>query len=419
MLRVVVSLFSLLLGVATLLVGMGALGTLLGVRAGIEHFGAPVTGVVMGAYFLGFIVGSYVCPPLLQRVGHIRAFAVMAAITTAVALLHGLVVHPVSWFALRIVNGACMMGLYMSVESWLNAITPNERRGQVFAVYMATTFVAMGGGQYLLLTGDITTLQPFALAAIFLSLGLVPIALTRIGQPTPVTVPRLGLKHLFAMAPLGVVGALCAGLTTGAFWGMGPLFAQRIGLAPAGIAAFMSAAIFGGAMLQWPIGRLSDNSDRRLVLAVVCLGGVVAALMTYAMIQVIPEALYVAAFIYGGFAFTIYSLCVAHTNDHMGRDQVLEASRGLLLLHGVGAVVGPALAGVLMEQLGPGSLPFYFAVVLTLLGIYALVRSRAHIPVIPAEPFKPMAGTTSQVVLEMDTRAEEAPSTATAQERAA
>ena len=386
---------------------MGALGTLLGVRAGLEHFGAPVTGAVMGAYFLGFIVGSYVCPPLLQRVGHIRAFAVMAAITTAVALMHGLVVHPVSWFALRVVNGTCMMGLYMSVESWLNAITPNERRGQVFAVYMATTFIAMGCGQYLLLAGDVTTLEPFVLAAIFLALGLVPIALTRIGQPTPVEVPRLSLKHLFAMAPLGVVGALCAGLTTGAFWGMGPLFGQRIGLSPAGIAAFMSAAIFGGALLQWPIGRLSDNNDRRLVLAVVCLGAVVAALFTYGLIQALPEALYVAAFIYGGFAFTIYSLCVAHTNDHMAKEQMLEATRSLLLLHGVGAVIGPALAGVLMEQLGPGSLPFYFAAVLTLLGIYALYRSRLHIPVIPAERFQPMAGSTSQVVLEMDPRTEE------------
>ncbi len=418
MLRVVVSLFSLLLGVATLLIGMGALGTLLGVRAGIEHFGAPVTGVVMGAYFLGFIVGSYICPPLLHRVGHIRAFAVMAAITTAVALLHGLVVHPIAWFALRIANGACMMGLYMSVESWLNAITPNERRGQVFAVYMATTFVAMGAGQFLLLAGDVTSLQPFALAAIFLALGLVPIALTRIGQPTPVEVPRLGLKHLFAMAPLGVVGALCAGLTTGAFWGMGPLFAQRIGLPPSAIATFMSAAIFGGALLQWPIGRLSDSSDRRLVLAVVCLGGVVAALVIYGLLDVMPEALYVAAFIYGGFAFTIYSLCVAHTNDHMAKEQVLEASRSLLLLHGVGAVIGPALAGLLMERLGPGSLPFYFAVVLSLLGVYALVRSRAHIPVIPAERFTPMAGTTSQVVLEMDPRVEEAPGTQS-QEKAA
>lgn len=409
MLKVIVSLFSLLFGIGLLLIGMGSLGTLLGVRAGIEQFGPALTGVVMAAYFLGFIVGNYACPPLIRRVGHIRAFAAMAAIVTAVALTHSLVVSPYAWFALRVVNGACMMGLYMVVESWLNAITPNERRGQVFAVYMATTLLAMATGQYLILAGEITSLTPFALTAVFLALALVPVALTRIGQPVPVEVQRLSLRALFTIAPLGAVGALFAGLATGAFWGMGPLFAHRIGLAPTGVALFMSATILGGAMLQWPIGRLSDNSDRRRVLAVVCLGAVVTALMSYGLVLAIPDALYVSAFIYGGFAFTIYSLSVAHTNDHLGKEQVLEATRSLLLLHGIGATIGPALAGVLMALLGPGSLLLYFATVLALLGLYAVVRMRARLSIIPAESFRPMVGETSQVVLAMDTRGDEPP----------
>jgi MFS family permease len=169
----------------------------------------------------------------------------------------------------------------------------------------------------------------------------------------------------------------------------------------------MSAAILGGALLQWPIGRLSDNSDRRRVLAVVCLGAVVAALATYGFILAIPDVLYISAFIYGGFAFTVYSLSVAHTNDHLGKDQALEATRSLLLLHGIGAVIGPALAGVLMEWLGAGSLLLYFAVVLALLGLYAVFRMRSRLPIIPAEPFKPMTGETSRVVLEMDPRVDE------------
>ncbi|WP_127478149.1 MFS transporter [Sulfurivermis fontis] len=407
MLKVIVSLFSLLFGIGLLLIGMGSLGTLLGVRAGIERFGPALTGVVMAAYFLGFIVGNYACPPLIRRVGHIRAFAAMAAIVTAVALTHALVVSPIAWFALRVVNGACMMGLYMVVESWLNVITPNERRGRVFAVYMATTLLAMAAGQYLILVGEITSLTPFALTAVFLALALVPVALTRIGQPAPVEVQRLSVHSLFTTAPLGAVGALFAGLATGAFWGMGPLFAHRIGLAPAGVALFMSAAILGGALLQWPIGRLSDNSDRRRVLAVVCLGAVVAALTSYGFVLTIPEALYVSAFVYGGFAFTVYSLSVAHTNDHLGKEQVLEATRTLLLLHGIGAAIGPALAGILMGLLGPGSLLVYFAVVQALLGGYAVLRMRVRLPIIPAEPFTPMAGETSQVVLEMDPRVEE------------
>lgn len=419
MLTVIVSLSSLLLGTAILLIGMGALGTLLGLRAGIEQFGPPLTGLVMGGYFLGFILSSYITPSLIQRVGHIRAFAAMATLTTAVALLHGLVVHPLVWFALRVVNGACMMGLYMSVESWLNAITPNERRGQVFAVYMATTLVAMGVGQYLIMVGTPTEMTPFMLAAIFLSLALIPIALTRITQPVPVAVPRLSLRMLYDSTPLGVVGALFAGLSAGAFWGMGPLFAHRVGLDTVEIALFMSAVIFGGALLQWPIGRLSDRTDRRRVLVGVCLAASLAALATYAFALASPHIMFLAAFVYGGFAFTVYSLSVAHTNDHFDKDTALEASRSLLLLHGIGAVIGPVLAGVLMAWLGPGSLLIYFAVVLLLLGGYTFYRMRVRIPIIPAESFAPMTGHTSQVVLEMDPRVDDGQTVAEEETRAA
>ncbi|HEY0719713.1 MAG TPA: MFS transporter [Gammaproteobacteria bacterium] len=406
MLKVILSLFSLLLGIGCLLVGLGALSTLLGVRAGIEQFGPEITGVVMAAYFLGFIVGNYLCPPLIRRVGHIRAFAAMAAVVTAAALLHALLVHPSIWFVLRIITGTCMMGLYMVVESWLNAITPNERRGQVFAVYMATTLVALAAGQYLIIAGEVTSVRPFALAAIFLALALVPVAVTRIDQPLAVAAPHLSLRTLYAVAPLGAVGALFAGIATGAFWGMGPLFAHRVGLTSEGVAVFMSITIFGGALLQWPIGRLSDSSDRRRVLALVCLGAIGTALVSYTFALNNHAMLYFSAFFYGGFAFTLYSLSVAITNDHLAREQVLEASRSLLLLHGIGASTGPALAGVLMAQLGPGSLPIFFAVALGPLALYAFMQIRIRLPVIPFERFKPMTGEITQMLLRMIQRNE-------------
>ncbi|MFA5626027.1 MAG: MFS transporter [Thiohalomonadaceae bacterium] len=401
MLILVTSLFSLLLGIGLLLIGMGSLGTLLGLRAGIEQFGSVLTGVVMAAYFLGFVVGNRLCPPLILRVGPIRAFATMAAIVTVVSLMHPLLVSPYAWFVLRVINGACMMGLYMVIESWLNVITPNERRGQVFAVYMATTLVAMALGQYLILIGDITSLLPFSLTAMFLVLALVPVALTRISQPEPVEVQRLSMPALFRISPLGATGALFAGMATGAFWGMGPLFTHRIDLTSAETAIFMSAVVLGGALLQWPIGRLSDRYDRRRVLAVICLAAALAALVGYVLVYLWPGALFVSAFAYGGFAFTVYSLSVAHTNDHMSKEQMLEATRSLLLLHGIGAASGPILAGVLMRWFGPGSLLLYFAVVQILLGLYAVRRIRIRPPIISAEPFHPMASETSQVVLEL------------------
>ena len=277
MLTIIGSIFSLLLGAGILLVGIGLLGTLLAVRAGVEHFSDPITGVVMSAYFLGFAAGTYVCPALIRRVGHIRAFAAMAAVASAAAIGHALLVHPVVWAVLRAITGACMVGLYMVVESWLNVLAPRQRRGQIFALYVAVTLVALALGQFLILVGDVDEFMPFGIAAALLSLALVPIALTRVTQPESVEAPELGLRHLYRLSPLGTLGALVAGLVSGAFWGMGPLYAYRVGLSDLSVAGFMATTIIGGALLQWPIGHLSDHHDRRTVLTVVCLLGAVLA----------------------------------------------------------------------------------------------------------------------------------------------
>ncbi|MGA7799319.1 MAG: MFS transporter [Gammaproteobacteria bacterium] len=411
MLRTLGSVFSLLLGVAVMLLGIGLLGTLLGVRAGVELFPQTTVGLIMSCYFAGYVVGTFLCPAIIRRVGHIRAFAAMAALASITAIAHALVVNPWAWGVLRIMTGMCVVGLYMVIESWLNVLTTSALRGRVFSAYIAVSLLAMAGGQYLLLVGGVRTFVPFAVASMLLSLALVPIALTRVLQPTPVEAPEVSLGHLYRISPLGSAGALVAGLTSGAFWGMGAVFAQRVGLTGVGIAAFMSVTILGGALLQWPVGHYSDNHDRRTVLMVVCFLAAGAALVGFALTRLSPWGLVADGFFYGGLSFPVYGLAVAHVNDHTEATQVLEVTRGLLLLYGLGAAAGPASAGVLMQHLGPGSLMVFFALAFMLLGGFAVVRMRTSAPPVPPEEqaeFVPMLRT-SPVALEMDPRADMEP----------
>jgi MFS family permease len=301
----------------------------------------------------------------------------------------------------------CIVGLYMVVESWLNALAPNSKRGKIFAAYMATTLGALAFGQLLILVGDVLGFTPFALVSILLSLALVPIALTRVSEPPPVAAPRPALRRLFAVAPVGFVGALASGLLNGAFFGMGAVFAQRVGMSEAGVASFMSATIVGGAMLQWPVGQLSDRRDRRLVLAAVCASAALLAALAFVAEGFAAPLLAVVAFFYGGLAFTVYGLSVAHVNDLLEPARILEATGSLLLLHGIGAAIGPSAAGFLMQQLGPGSLLVYFALVLSALAGYALYRYKLVARPAPSEAhgYVPMAES-SQALLQMDPRTE-------------
>ncbi|NIR32161.1 MAG: MFS transporter [Gammaproteobacteria bacterium] len=405
------SVASLLLGIGILLIGNGLLHTIVAVRANLEGFANTATGIVMSAYFTGFVLGSFVCPRLIQRFGHVRTFSALAAMTAATAIAYVLLLSAWSWVLLRLVGGLTTVGVFVVIESWLNAQATNETRGRIFGAYMMVSFIALAAGQFLLLVGQTDTFVPFGLATALLALAVVPIALTPVPEPQPVEAPQLGFRRLYAMSPLGFVGAFGSGVANGAFWSLGPVFAQAAGLTEAGIASFMSAAILGGALLQLPIGHLSDRHDRRTVLMQVCFAAMLASLAAFALAERYDSlaGLTACMFVYGGLAFCIYSLSVAHTNDHLTPAEVLGATQGLLLLYGIGAAGGPVAAGLLMDAVGRGSLFGLFAGVWGLLGAFALyrMRARAPVPLAAQEPFVIMEQT-SPVALEMHPQVEPA-----------
>lgn len=401
----VLRLSTLLSGVGLLVVGVGLLFSVLGLRAGVAEFSSVTLGLVTSAYFVGFVVGTYLCPMVIRRVGHIRAFAAMASLASTMPILHALWVDPWFWGALRLVTGICLVGLYIVVESWLNALAPSQHRGKLFAVYMSVNFVALALGQWLILVGDRLGFVPFAMVSVMFSFALLPITMTPVDEPEPVEAPRLSLRNLYEASPMGMAAALASGLITGAFYGMGALFAQGVGFTDAGVASFLAAAILGGALFQWPVGHYSDSHDRRLVLVWVCVLGAAVSGGAYVLSQFSGDALIPLALLFGGLMFAIYGLGVAHVNDVIDSTRLVEFTGGLLLIHGVGAAIGPTLAGAVMDAFGPASLMLYFAGVLGLLALYTLYRLRAAAAV-PAEDkasFVVMGGG-SQAVLQMDPR---------------
>ena len=401
------TIFVLLGGLSILLIGFGLLGTLLGVRATVESFSNVETGIIMAGYYAGYIIGTWSGPGIVHRVGHIRTFTAFAALGAASSLSFGLFANPWVWFLLRMLNGASVVGVYMVVESWLNGQTPPHSRGRVFAVYMITTLLALAGGQFLLLIYDPATLAPFALATVLIILAIIPIAVIRITQPSLDAHEHLPLRRLFRLSPFGVAGVLGAGVVNGAFWGMTAVFGARLDMSSAEIASLMSATILGGALLQLPIGHLSDRYDRRKVLLLVSFSAaVMACLAGYVVIKALPGLMPVA-FFYGGLMFAVYAISVAHTNDHLNAGQVLGATRGLLLLYGAGALAGPLAGGLMMDWMGPVGLPLVSAAMLFLLVVYGLYRMgrRAPVPLDEQAEFVPLART-SPMVLEMHPQAD-------------
>ncbi len=399
------SLSTLFLGVGLLLVGVGLLFSVLGLRAGVAQFSSTTLGLVTSAYYAGFVAGTFACPILIRKVGHIRAFAAMASLASTMPILHALWIDPWFWGVLRFITGVCMVGLYIVIESWLNALAPNALRGRLFAVYMAVNFVALALGQWLILVGDRLGFVPFAMVSVMFSFALLPVTMTKVDEPAPVQAPKFSLRSLYDASPLGMAAAVASGLITGAFYGMGTVFGKAAGFSDAGVASFMAAAILGGAIFQWPVGIFSDRHDRRVVLLWVCVLGAGVTLLGFVLAHYAVDALLPLALVFGGLIFSMYGLGVAHVNDVIDSSRLVEFTGGLLLLHGVGAAIGPVLAGTVMDVAGPSSLMLFYAAVMGAMALYTVKRLR-YFPPVPAEQkadFVAMGGG-SQAVLQMDPR---------------
>jgi MFS family permease len=144
----------------------------------------------------------------------------------------------------------------------------------------------------------------------------------------------------------------------------------------------MTSGVIGGAIFQWPLGLLSDKLDRRRVLAATTLGAALVGLVILLAGEHVPEiALMLLGGLWGGMAFPLYSIAVALTNDHARPDEYVQVSSGLLLMYGVGAIVGPLLAGLTMAATGPIGLYIFSAVVHLSLFSYVGIRALKPLPV--------------------------------------
>ena len=400
MLAAISSAWALLLGIALIMLGNGLQNTLLGVRATLEGFGTATTGLVMTAYFAGFVAGSVIVPRLLANVGHVRVFAAVASLASGTALLHTVFVSPVSWGLIRIVTGFCFAGLYVVAESWINDAATNKTRGQLLSVYMIMVMGGMGCGQLLMNLSDPRGFELFVLVSVLISFALIPITLS-VGRAPVFEAPEwIGTRALFRASPLGVAGAFLIGIAHSALFSMGPVYATRIGLAVDRLSFFIAAALFGGLILQWPIGWLSDRFDRRKVIVAIAwiaagaaFGAGAGGVDSYALLIGSTALL-------GGMSLPLYSLCGAHTNDHLTPRQIVAASATLVLIGGLGLTMGPMLAAVLMRLTGPAGLFWLLAVVHGCIGGYGLYRMvrRDPVPLDAQRTYDPVSLRTSPIV---------------------
>jgi MFS family permease len=364
---------TLILATSGIQLANGFFGTLISLRVAIEDFEATMAGLVLSSYFAGFTLGAVRCGQIIERIGHIRAYAAFAGLVVAATAAMPLLVGALPWVVLRAVVGFGCAGLFIATESWLSAKAQPTERGRVFSVYMAGTFLALALGQLLVIRASIETAAPFnAIVALF-AVALVMVSTTRAEPPRMTATTMLPYGQLARAAPVAVVGCAINGLIGGAFYALVPAWMQDRGNARITIALFMLVAVLGGLAFQIPVGRLSDRFDRRIVLAALGLGFAGTAVALVLLPRSLPAVLPAAALL-GGFMSTLYPVCVAHAHDLMPTDRVVAVSGRLILVSGLGSVVGPLIGTVLMARFNIDGVFYFMAGAAFLLAFLAAGR---------------------------------------------
>ena len=378
----------------------------------LEGFSTEVTGLIMSSYFVGLLLSAFFSTHVISRVGHIRAFAVFASIISASALFHIMYINPYFWSFIRLISGFCIGGIIIIIESWLNEMAENKIRGQVFSFYMITTYAASGSGQLILPLADPKSFILFSVISILFSFALIPVLMTKAKAPPQLPPARMNVAELYKTSPLALVGAFMAAMMNSSFYSMGPVFTHDIGFSLQQTAYFMSAAVLGGLILQWPVGKLSDKFDRRWVLTVIAFLVSIISFVIYLFTDKDSAVLIRIAVCYGCLAFLMYSLSAAHANDFTARDKMVQTASSLLVTYGLGAIIGPILSSLIMGYFGSDKLFLWLACLSSSLCLYAIYRSTQRRSVLPQEKGEFVAlaanhsATKQLMVTEMDTNSE-------------
>ena len=412
MLRSAAASWTLFFGLLLIMAGNGLQVVLLGIEATGAGFSKVTTGFVMAGYFLGIFLGSLLVPKLLDNVGHVRVFGAMAALASAAVLVVAILVHPAVWAMMRIVTGFCFAGMYIVCERWLNDKSTNETRGQMLSLYMIVSMGGLGIGQMMISTGAENSMALFILASVLVSIAGVPVLLSATGAPNFEEPERMSVRRLLQVSPLAVIGLGLNGVAVSMLFGMGAVYGLSIGLDSSEVGYFMTAPVVGALILQYPVGRLSDRFDRRMVImGVAVVGGITAGLATlfgkgeFAL-------LLVCMLIYGGSLFPLYSLCIAHANDFLTPRQMVAAASGRVMVNGGGAVLGSPIAALSIEFLGIGSFFVMITGLQALIAAFALYRmsQRAAVPNEAQGPFVAIPESSSAIAATLNPEAEWIPS---------
>lgn len=358
---------SLFLATLVMVVGLGLFNVYMGLKLTADQVSEVWIGALMSAYYLGLVLGARAGYVLIVRVGHVRAYAAASATAAVMVLAQTLVDELSLWVVFRAIVGMAMVIQYIVIESWLNEQTVNQHRGRVFSIYLVMSGLGTALGQLAITLYPALDWRPLTLVAICHILGLIPIVWSIQPHPLVPAPAPLDVRYFVRRVPHAMITMFLTGSIASSFYSLGAVYGVMHQLNTVEIATFMSVAVLAGLVAQWPIGWISDRIERTKM---ICFNGALLALLSsvlWGWLNLPYVWLLVLAAATGALQFTLYAQAGAVANDIVPPEKRVNLSAILLMAYGIGAMIGPLMAGYFMRLLGPGMLYVFISLCAALL----------------------------------------------------
>lgn|GEM_PF-218283 len=396
-----------LISTVLFMLGSGYLTTFISIRMSESGHSAQAIGMVASAFYIGLVIGGFQISKLIVKIGHLRVFTIFVGIFNTVCLLHILSDNVYLWFVLRFIAGMALSGFYITVESWLLECSNATNRGTTLGLYMIALSTAQAFSQLLLQKYKVMSLYPFIIITTLLSLSIIPVAVAKNKKAQDHEIELVSLSSLSKVASSSLAICLVSGLFLSVIYSLLPVFFNGLTEDSEKTSYLMFATMIGGMLIQYPVGLLSDNFDRRKVMigVSVFLVGILSYSVFVGFSNMSFMSLMAVSFLLGGMGFIFYPMALSMVCDNLRSANVVSVTQKLSMVEGVGAIMGPIIAPLFIYYFGTKGLSIYFITATACLVAFLTLRVSQKERV--SNNSFSMAVHTTPILAELDPRSDE------------
>ena len=365
-----------LLSTIFMMIALGFFNTLVYVK--IDHMGYSefYVGLATSLYYLGLLIGSVCISSYVKNHGYIKSYVTSTVLMVITIIIYDLSTNIALWLFLRVVVGFSLAASFVVTQSWVMCLTNAKNRGGIMAIYNIILYGSVAIGQVLIgFAPDSQT--PFLYISILIALSILPLSMAKSAAPETKNSVSLSLLELFKISKTAKISTIGAGIIQASMYGLLPIYCILRGFSKEEMALFMSVLVFGGMLLQYPLGRISDYIDRAKVIVILFILIIITSLLIIFMSANI-YILVVLLFFFGGLSFAIYPISLNILGDRVEPSSITSINQGVLFSNSFGAIIGPVIAAYPVHLFGYNGLFVFTALVslIILILIFSLKGSK-------------------------------------------